>query len=43
MGDAEKDKKIICPCVYHIEEIDREGECHCQLFVGDKKGEPQNV
>jgi len=43
MGDAEKDKKIICPCVYHAEEIEREGECHCQLFVGDKKGEPQKV
>ena len=42
-GDAEKDKKIICPCVYHVEEIEREGECHCQLFVGAKKGEPQKV
>lgn len=33
MGDNERDKKIICPCVYHSEEIEREGECHCQLFV----------
>src|SRR5574337_599867 len=32
-GDPEKDKKIICPCVYHIEEIERDGECHCNLFV----------
>lgn len=34
-GDIEKDKKIICPCVYHVEEIKRDGECHCNLFVGD--------
>jgi len=33
MNDLEKDKKIICPCVYHKEEIEREGECHCNLFV----------
>ncbi len=32
-GDRERDKKIICPCVYHIDEIEREGECHCNLFV----------
>lgn len=33
MGDTEKDKKIICPCVYHVEEIERDEECHCNLFV----------
>ncbi|MCF6158497.1 MAG: ferredoxin:thioredoxin reductase [wastewater metagenome] len=33
MGDPEKDKKIVCPCVYHMEEIERDGECHCNLFV----------
>lgn len=32
-GNAEVDKKIICPCVYHIEEIEAQGMCHCQLFV----------
>ena len=32
-GDKEKDKKIICPCVYHKEEIERDGQCHCRLFV----------
>ncbi len=32
-GDKERDKNIICPCVYHGEEIDRNGECHCNLFV----------
>ena len=33
-GDTEKDRKIICPCVYHIDEIARDGEFHCNLFVG---------
>ena len=23
----------ICPCVYHKNEIEKDGECHCQLFV----------
>ena len=32
-GDPEKDKKIICPCVYHLEEIKRMGRCWCGIFV----------
>jgi len=32
-GDKEIDKKIICPCVYHKEEIEKDGHCHCRLFV----------
>ena len=32
-GIEEKDKKIICPCFYHKEEIEKEGHCHCFLFV----------
>jgi len=31
-GDPEKDKAIICPCIYHVEEIARQGICHCRLF-----------
>jgi ferredoxin-thioredoxin reductase catalytic chain len=31
-GDPEKDKAIICPCIYHKGEIARQGICHCQLF-----------
>lgn len=31
-GDKEVDKKIICPCVYHKEEVEKDGHCHCQLF-----------
>ena len=32
-GNQEEDKKIICPCVYHLEEIEKEGHCLCGLFV----------
>jgi len=31
-GDPKEDKKIICPCTYHQDEIAREGACHCRLF-----------
>ncbi len=32
-GDTEEDKKIICPCIYHKDEIEKDGKCHCGLFV----------
>lgn len=32
-GDKEKDAAIICPCVYHEQEIDETGRCHCYLFA----------
>jgi len=32
-GDSTLDKKIICPCVYHMDEIKKQGHCHCRLFV----------
>jgi len=31
-GDKEEDKKIICPCIYHKEEIEKDGHCLCNLF-----------
>ena len=31
-NDKKKDKKIICPCVDHIEEIEKDGHCFCNLF-----------
>ena len=31
--DKEKDKEIICPCVFHRKEIEEQGHCHCNLFV----------
>lgn len=33
-GNVEEDAKIICPCIYHEEEIEKQGICHCGLFVG---------
>ena len=32
-GIPEKDKKIICPCQFMQEEIERDGHCLCGLFV----------
>lgn len=31
-GDKEKDRDIICPCIYHRDEIEKDGHCHCMLF-----------
>jgi len=31
-GDREKDKEIICPCIYHKDEIENDGNCHCRFF-----------
>lgn len=32
-GDKEQDKAIICPCIYHEDELAKDGACHCQLFT----------
>ncbi|MFA5368548.1 MAG: ferredoxin-thioredoxin reductase catalytic domain-containing protein [Candidatus Paceibacterota bacterium] len=32
-NDKIEDKKIICPCVYHLEEVEKDGHCYCNLFV----------
>lgn len=32
-GDKDEDAKIICPCVYHEDEVNADGKCHCDLFV----------
>jgi ferredoxin-thioredoxin reductase catalytic subunit len=32
-GNKEKDKEIICPCVFNRGEIELQGHCLCQLFV----------
>ncbi|OPY43927.1 MAG: Ferredoxin thioredoxin reductase catalytic beta chain [Methanoregulaceae archaeon PtaU1.Bin222] len=31
-GDLEKDKDIVCPCIFHKDEVAGEGHCHCNLF-----------
>lgn len=36
-GDPEKDRIIVCPCIYHEKEIDEQEACHCRLFF--KKSE----
>lgn len=35
-GDPDSDREIICPCIYHDEEIATQGHCHCNLFFDDK-------
>lgn len=32
-GNKEEDKKKICPCFWHKDEIKDMGHCHCNLFV----------
>lgn len=32
--DEEENKRIVCPCIYHEEEIAQNGICFCGLFVG---------
>jgi ferredoxin-thioredoxin reductase catalytic subunit len=34
-GDPEKDKAFECPCIYHEDEIVKEGSCHCNLYYRD--------
>ena len=31
-GDKERDKLIVCPCAYHLNEIRELGHCKCSLF-----------
>ncbi|KUG19395.1 rubredoxin [hydrocarbon metagenome] len=35
-GDPEKDRIIICPCIYHEDEIAQQDRCHCNLFFRSK-------
>ena len=32
-GDREKDKDIICPCVYREGDVKEYGSCYCNLYV----------
>ncbi len=31
-ADAEMNRKLLCPCAYAAEEIEKSGTCHCVLF-----------
>lgn len=35
-GNKEQDKHQICPCTSYLDEIQKNGRCHCGLLVGDK-------
>jgi ferredoxin-thioredoxin reductase catalytic subunit len=39
-GDKEKDALIICPCVYHRDEVEGEGSCHCSLYFLENPEKP---
>lgn len=32
-GDREKDKDIVCPCVYRAPDVEAYGSCYCNLYV----------
>lgn len=32
-GDKERDKDIICPCVYRAPDVEAYGSCYCGLYV----------
>lgn len=38
-GDREKDKDIICPCVYRDPDIKDFGSCYCDLYVSTEWNE----
>ena len=37
--DREKDKDIICPCVYRAEDVAEYGSCYCNLYVSKEWNE----
>lgn len=32
-GDRDKDKDIVCPCVYRAPDVEEYGSCYCNLYV----------
>lgn len=34
-GDRNKDKDIICPCVYRRPDVEEYGSCYCNLYVSE--------
>jgi len=37
--DREKDKDIICPCVYRASDVEEYGSCYCNLYVSKEWNE----
>jgi ferredoxin-thioredoxin reductase catalytic subunit len=46
-GDRQKDKDIICPCVYRQADVEEYGSCYCGLYVSrdwnESEAEPSYV
>lgn len=38
-GDRERDRDIICPCVFREEDVARYGRCYCNLYVDRETAE----
>lgn len=38
-GDKEKDRDIICPCVYRADDVEEFGSCYCNLYVSSEWNE----
>jgi ferredoxin-thioredoxin reductase catalytic chain len=38
-GDRERDKDIICPCVYRTPDVQEYGSCYCNLYVSKEWNE----
>ncbi len=38
-GDREKDKDIICPCIYRAPDVKAYGSCYCNLYVSQEWNE----
>jgi ferredoxin-thioredoxin reductase catalytic subunit len=38
-GDREKDRDIICPCVYRELDVKEYGSCYCNLYVSKQWNE----
>ena len=34
-GEKEKDRDIVCPCVYRDPDIKEYGSCYCELYVSE--------
>jgi ferredoxin-thioredoxin reductase catalytic subunit len=38
-GNPERDKDIICPCVYRTPDVEEYGSCYCNLYVSKEWNE----
>ncbi len=38
-GDKEKDKDILCPCIYRAPDVEAYGSCYCGLYVSKEWNE----